>query len=209
VKEFVAALAAGRVVAVATESFFGLLADATRSDAIDALLALKPRGSEKGIPLVLPERAAWSALVTAIPPAAEALADAFWPGALSIALPVREGIDPRLALGGTVAVRLPGASPAAELASAFGKPLSATSANQPGQPPATRAEQVLAAFPEAVAAGALLVVPGESPGGAPSSVVVLDGPNADVLREGRIETQALASVLSRLGVRLDGPRPRR
>lgn len=208
-KEFVAALAAGRVVAVATESFFGLLADATSRAAIDALLALKPRGSDKGIPLILPNRESWSSLVTSVPDDAAALADTFWPGALSIALPPRADCDARLALDGTVAVRLPGTSPAAELARAFGRPLSATSANLPGEPPATRAEQVLASFPVATAAGELLVVPGESPGGAPSTVVVLDAGHVRVSREGRIATAALASVLSPRGVRLDGPVPRR
>ncbi|HEY3496774.1 MAG TPA: L-threonylcarbamoyladenylate synthase [Polyangiaceae bacterium] len=207
--ELVQALSAGRVVAVATESFFGLLADATASTAIDALLALKPRGSDKGIPLILPDRASWGSLVASIPAPAAALADAFWPDALSLALPVAAGVDARIALEGTVAVRLPGASPAAELARAFGKPLSATSANLPGEPPATRSEQVLASFPSAVEAGRLLVVPGESPGGAPSTVVVFHSAGIRVSREGRIATSALASVLSPLGVRLDGPVPRR
>jgi L-threonylcarbamoyladenylate synthase len=209
VSELVEALAQGRVVAIATESFFGLLADATSPAAIDALLSLKPRGSDKGIPLILPDRASWSALVSEVSAAAEALAAAFWPGALSIALPVRAGVDPRLALDGTVAVRLPGPCPAAELARAFGKPLSATSANLPGAPPATRSEAVVQSFPLAVESGRLLVVPGESPGGAPSSVVVLGADGARVLREGRVETNRLASVLSPLGVRLDGPVPRR
>jgi tRNA threonylcarbamoyl adenosine modification protein (Sua5/YciO/YrdC/YwlC family) len=208
-KTLVEALGEGRVVAIATESFFGLLADATSSPAIDALLALKPRGADKGIPLILPGRTSWEALVAGVPPEAAALADAFWPGALSIALPVGSGVDARLALDGTVAVRLPGASPAAELSRAFGRPLTATSANLPGSPPATRAEQVLGAFPIPVKNRSLLVVPGESPGGAPSTVVVFAAGKARVLREGRVETSELASVLSRLGVRLDEPLPRR
>jgi tRNA threonylcarbamoyl adenosine modification protein (Sua5/YciO/YrdC/YwlC family) len=158
---------------------------------------------------VLPDRASWSTLVAEIPPAAAALASAFWPGALSIALKVRSGVDARLALDGTVAVRLPGPCPAAELARAFGKPLSATSANLPGEPPATRSEQASAAFPLAVESGRLVVVPGESPGGAPSTLVAFAAEGARVLREGRVETSRLASVLSPLGVRLDGPVPRR
>src|SRR6185503_3085961 len=64
---FVEALERGGVVAIATESFFGLLADAGRSDSLEQLLSLKPRGADKGMPLVVPERAAWAALVREIP----------------------------------------------------------------------------------------------------------------------------------------------
>jgi len=199
-----AQLAAGRVVAIATESFFGLVADATRADAVDHLLGLKPRGSEKGVPLILPDRASWSSLVNEIPPVAASLADAFWPAGLSLALPVRPGIDPRLSLDGSLAVRLPGTSPAAELARAFGKPLTATSANQPGAPPATRSEQVLGSFPDAVHHGALLVVPGESPGGAPSTLITIHGETLRLVREGAIARSRVEAVLGPLGLHLDG-----
>lgn len=204
-----AQLAAGGVVAIATESFFGLLADATRPDAIDRLLGSKPRGSEKGVPLILPDRASWSSLVIAITPVAAALADAFWPAGLSLALPARPDVDVRLTLDGSVAVRLPGASPAAQLARAFGKPLTATSANQPGAPPATRADQVLGSFPDAVRTGALLVVPGESPGGAPSTLIAIRGETLTLVREGGIARSRVEAVLGPLGVHLDGPEGRR
>jgi tRNA threonylcarbamoyl adenosine modification protein (Sua5/YciO/YrdC/YwlC family) len=205
VNDALSQLAAGGVVAIATESFFGLLADATRADAIDRLLGLKPRGSEKGVPLILPDRASWSSLVQAVPPVAAALADAFWPAGLSLALPSRPHVDLRLTLGGSLAVRLPGASPAAELASAFGKPLTATSANQPGAPPATRADQVLASFPDAVRRGTLLVVPGESPGGAPSTLLAIHGEVLSLVREGAVGRSRVEAVLGPLGVHLDGP----
>src|SRR5450432_4124674 len=131
-------LAAGKVVAAATESFFGLLADIGNPRAVEALFALKPRGADKGVPTLLPSPAAWSALVEGdIPDLARAFAIAFWPGPLSIALPASPRVSPRVAEGGTLAVRLPGASVAAELATRFARPLSATSANLPGAPPAT------------------------------------------------------------------------
>src|SRR5262245_19477563 len=125
-------LEAGAVVAAATESFFGLLADATNAVAISALARLKPR-PDKGVPILLPNREAWRGLVVAIPPLAERLADRFWPGRLSIGLVARPEIDARLVLDGTIAVRLPGPSPAAELCARFGRPLTATSANLPGE----------------------------------------------------------------------------
>ena len=118
---------------------------------------------------------AWDALVDAIPSRRAALADAFWPGGLSIALRAAPSLDARLLLDERVAVRLPGASPAAELVRAFGRPLTATSANLPGEPPATTAEAVERSFPRAVANGTLTVWRDASPGGAPSTVVVVDG----------------------------------
>ena len=78
-REALQALGRGRVVSAAAESFYGLLADAARPDAIDRLLALKPRGADKGMPLLLPSRAAWVSLVSGLPPLAQRLADALWP----------------------------------------------------------------------------------------------------------------------------------
>src|SRR4051812_2817239 len=190
-----AQLAAGKVVAAATESFFGFLADIGNPLAVEALFALKPRGADKGVPIILPARAAWSELVSgAIPRLAEAFADAHWPGGLSIALPAAPNVTPRVALDGSLAVRLPGASAAAELARRFGRPLSATSANLPGAPPATRSDAVEAAFPEAIARGALFVLSGESPGGAPSTVVRISEADYAVARVGAVPPSVLDEI---------------
>jgi L-threonylcarbamoyladenylate synthase len=91
-------------------------------------------------------------------------------------------------------VRLPGACPAAELAMRFGRPLSATSANLPGAPPATRSAGVEAAFALAVEAGELLVVPGVSPGGAPSTVVAVAGETYRVTRVAAVPISALDAI---------------
>jgi len=195
----------GAVVAAATESFFGLLADATNPRALDALFSLKPRGSERGVGLILAGRESWSSLVTDIPDAARALADAFWPGALTIALPARPEVDPRLTVGGTIAVRDAGPSPARELALELGRPLTATSANLPGEPPARRAVDVERAFVDAVQDGRLVVAPGESPGGAPSTLVALQAGRIVLVREGAVASAALLGVLRPLGHDLDGP----
>jgi len=188
-------LAAGKVVAAATESFFGFLADIANPSAVEALFALKPRGADKGVPIILPSREAWPALVAgAIPSLAQAFADARWPGGLSIALPAASSVHPRVALDGSLAVRLPGASPAAEIARRFGRPLSATSANLPGAPPATRSEAVEAAFVPAIARGELFVLSGESPGGAPSTVVRVSEGTYAVARVGAVAPSVLEEI---------------
>jgi len=190
-----AQLAAGKVVAAATESFFGLLADITNPSAVEALFALKPRGADKGVPTLLPSREAWAALVAGpIPDLAQAFAAAFWPGPLSIALPAAPSVSARVALDGTLAVRLPGPSFAAELAQRFGRPLSATSANLPGAPPATESAAVELAFATPVARAELYVVPGASPGGAPSTVVAVSGETYRVARVAAVPVSALEAI---------------
>ncbi len=200
IERALAHLATGGVVAAATESFFGLLADISNSDALHALFALKPRGADKGVPTLLPTRAAWRALLAGeIPPLAQAFADELWPGALSIALPAAPSVSERVALGGSLALRLPGASPAAELVRRFGQPLSATSANLPGLPPAVTSDAVVATFALAIAQGVLLVVAGESPGGAPSTVVSVSESGYAVARPGAIANSKLEAVAKHAG----------
>src|SRR4051794_11176829 len=82
----VAHLKSGGVVAVATETFFGLCADARRGSAVDAVFALKGREETKASALLIPDLEAWEPLVTSVPPLARRLAVRFWPGPLTIAL---------------------------------------------------------------------------------------------------------------------------
>jgi L-threonylcarbamoyladenylate synthase len=208
-KELVRVLEAGGVVAIATESFFGLLADVTSRKALDALFSLKPRGADKAVGLILPWPEAWPSLVADIPPGAHALAAALWPGPLSIALPAAAGVDPRLSPNGTIAVRDPGPCPARALARAFGRPLTATSANQPGAPPAVTDSEVTAAFGEGIRDGRLVVVPGTSPGGHPSTLVSVEAHAVRLLRPGAVPAPALADVLGPLGLYLDEVPPPR
>jgi len=198
--EALAYLAAGKVVAAATESFFGLLADIQNPVAVEALFSLKPRGADKGVPTLLPSREAWPALVEGeIPELAQSFAHELWPGGLSIALPAAPSVSPRVALGGTLAVRLPGGSPAAELCARFGRALSATSANLPGAPPATESSAVEREFASAVAEGRLFVLSGKSPGGAPSTVVSVSEERFAVARVGAVPISALEAIANARG----------
>lgn len=189
------ALEAGAIVAAPCESFFGLLVDATSRLGVDNLLRVKAR-AQKGAPILLPDRESWAEFVLEIPEAAAVLADAFWPGPLSIALAASPGIDPRLGLDGTVAVRLPGPCLAADLCRAFGRPLTATSANPTGEPPATCADDVKRRFATEVSAGQLHVLGEQAPGGLPSSVVVIRAGAVAIVREGAISTERISRALA-------------
>ncbi|HWZ88039.1 MAG TPA: Sua5/YciO/YrdC/YwlC family protein, partial [Polyangiaceae bacterium] len=121
-------------------------------------------------------------------------AAALWPGQLSIALPASSAVIARVALDGSLAVRLPGGCAAAELCTRFGRPLSATSANLPGAPPATSSAHVAEAFRAAVEHGQLYVLTGASPGGAPSTVVTVTGQSYAAARVGAVPLSALDAI---------------
>ena len=191
-----AVLARGGVVAAATETLFGLLADATSSDAVRRVAELKPR-DDKAFPLILPTRASWQDVAGGIPEAARVLADELWPGPLTIAVQARPGLDARLVSDGTVAVRLPAASPAARLATRFGRPLTATSANPTGLPPTFDPAVVRGYFAAQISSGELFVLGDPAPGGAPSTVVVVRGSVVEVAREGAISGERVREVARR------------
>lgn len=190
------ALRAGRVVAAPTESSYGLLADVRQPRALAELLAIKARGSDKGQPLIAPSASVWLHLIEPPPAQASRLAERFWPGPLTLVTRARKTLDDRITLDDCVAVRVPGSCPAAEIVTGYGAALTATSANAPGAPPCTSAEEVARVFAAAVRADRLFVVPGTAPGGAPSTLVKLAGGGWSVLREGAIPSAALQQVLN-------------
>lgn len=186
-------------MAAPTETFYGLLADARQSAAIDRVYRLKGRREGKGSALLLPSREAWAELVVEIPELARVLADAFWPGPLSIALSAKQGLDPRLLVLGKVAVRLPGPSAAADLVRAFGHPATATSANRSGEPALVSGEEARAAFGAEIARGELMVLPGRAPGGRASTLVVVEGERVRLVREGAISGEEIEKIVRNRG----------
>lgn len=178
----------GGVVACPTETWLGLLADASNGQAIQRVAELKGRPADMPIALLLPGRDSLRVVSQDLPPAAEALIEAYWPGPLTILLRARPGLDPRLLKDGKVGVRVPGPSPAAELTRAFGRPLTATSANLSGQPPVRSVDEL----PAALAAGLDALVSGVSPGGAPSTLVDASETPMRILRAGAIDIEPTA-----------------
>jgi L-threonylcarbamoyladenylate synthase len=191
----VRALEEGRVVAAATESSFGLLADANNPVAVERVFAIKGRDEGKGVALVTPSFEAWNEVVHSVPRLALDLARAFWPGGLTLALPARVGLDSRLLVQGTVGVRMPGPCQAAVVARAFGRVLTATSANLAGEPPLCHDADVRERLSPRDAS--LLVLPGIAPGGPPSTVVKVAGGAWNVVRTGTISRDAIERALAR------------
>jgi len=180
--EAVTWLRRGRIVAFPTDTFYGLAVDPSSAAGVDALFALKGRPSDLAIPLVAASRAqvdAWCDLSEL----GSRLAEAFWPGPLSVICQAPADVAAAVHGGrGTVAIRVPDHAVARALAEAWGSPVTATSANRTGEPPARRAAS-LADWD----AGQLLVIDGgETAGGAPSTIVDARGETPVLLREGAI-----------------------
>jgi L-threonylcarbamoyladenylate synthase len=178
----------GGVVACPTETWLGLLADARNEKAVERVAELKGRPADMPIALLLP--GAHAVPEVAVAPSAPALAlmRTHWPGPLTILLAAKPGLSRRLSKDGKVGVRVPGPSPAADLVRAFGHPLTATSANRTGEPPLRSVDEL----PVALAQGLGGVVPGASPGGAPSTLIDSTTTPMTILRAGAIEIDQAA-----------------
>jgi len=132
---------------------------------------------------------------------ADALARAFWPGPLTLALPGGSGQLPDLLRGpeGGIAVRWTSHPGIARLVAALGEPLTSTSANIPGSQPAPGAAAIARDFQAAVDAGLLLVLDGGVLGNRPPSTVVdCTEPGARLVREGAVTLGALRRAAGRL-----------
>lgn len=193
-------LARGGMLAYPTETVYGLgsLADDV---GLDALAALKGRPPRKPFLLLIASRAMAEAGGLVFNASAKALADAFWPGPLTLVLPGGEGRMPSRLRGpeGGIAVRHTSHPGMARLIAALGRGVTSTSANRPGGPPAPGADQVAALFPAAVSEGRLLVLDGGVLGNVPPSTLIdCTGPVPSLIREGAIPRSELRLAVGRL-----------
>ena len=178
------AILRGEVVAFPTETYYGLAVAALDGLALDRLFALKGRSAEKASALLVADLAMFAELCSEVPDRARELADAHWPGALTIALPARAGLPAAIVSDGYVAARVSSHPLAAALVRAVGGPITATSANPAGAAPARTALEVARHF-----AGKRLHLldGGQTPGGAPSTLVRIHGGVLEILRVGAVK----------------------
>lgn len=184
-------LAAGGVVAVPTESYYGLAVNPFDAGAIDRLYRLKGRPDGKPLLVLIGVRDHLLRLAAGVSPSAAVLMDAFWPGSLTIVFDAQPSLPRGLTAGtATVGVRLTGHVLMRAMLTAVG-PVTGTSANPSGAPPPRTAHEVQKIFGEGVA----LILDGGPTAGGPPSTVVEARDTVRVLREGAISRQMLANVL--------------
>jgi L-threonylcarbamoyladenylate synthase len=196
----IAHLRAGRLVAYPTETVYGL-GSLARPEPVAALARLKGRQPGKPFLLLVSNREMVEAHGLAFNHAADALANAFWPGPLTLVLPGGSGRLPDLLRGpeGGIAVRWTSHPLIAALVAELGEPLTSTSANLPGQVPGAGAAAIVRDFAFAVDAGLLLVLDGGVLGNRPPSTVVdCTTPTARLVRPGALSQSQLRAAVGSL-----------
>lgn len=198
IQRAVEVLHAGGVVAFPTDTVYGLGVLPLDNDHIEQLYHIKGRDPLKSIPLLLPHSQALNTVAGDIGKIASRLAEAFWPGPLTLILPRNPALPSLLSQTDTIGVRVPNHPVALRLLRLTG-PLAVTSANLSGQESCCTASQVLdqlaGYFP-------LLLDGGQTPGSLASTVVDCTGREPVILRQGPITLKQIKSVLA-----LDPDRP--
>lgn len=196
----------GRLVVMPTETVYGLAGDATNARAVAAIYAAKGRPQFNPLISHLPshERARRHGV---FPPAADKLAEAFWPGALTMVLARRDDSPiAELACAGlaTVALRVPAHPIAHALLGAVDRPLAAPSANRSGRLSPTQASHAAEELGDAVA---IVLNGGPCTMGVESTVITLDAAGATLLRPGAIPRAAIEDVVGPLRAPSTGSAP--
>ena len=188
----------GGLVAIPTETVYGLAANALNSQAAAAIFAAKGRPMDNPLIVHISSLEQWGPLVTEIPPRAMKLARQFWPGPLTIILPKSNLIPDEVSAGqDTVAVRFPSHPVARAVIDAAGVPLAAPSANLSGSPSPTEAAHVMADLNgriDAVLDGGPCIV------GVESTVLTLAREVPRLLRPGGVTPEQLRQVLKQVEI---------
>jgi L-threonylcarbamoyladenylate synthase len=199
-----ALLGAGALVAFPTETVYGLGGDARSDMAVARIFQAKGRPRFNPLIVHVPDLAAAQALAI-FDERAIALAAAFWPGPLTLVLPLRDdaGLSPLVTADlPSVALRVPAHPVAQAVLRAFGGPLAAPSANPSGRISPTRADHVAEGLGGRIAA---VIDGGDCAVGVESTIIGLDGP-ARLLRPGGVTQEAVEAVLGTTLLRAEGAR---
>lgn len=194
VKEAAELLKKGEIVALPTETVYGLAADALNVEAVQKIFAAKGRPQDNPLIVHIADRSQLDDLVTEIPKKAELLMDKFWPGPLTIIFSKSSNVPEQTSAGlATVAVRMPAHPIMLAVIEKANLALAAPSANRSGFPSPTKAEHVFNDLQDKIP---LIVDGGPCRVGVESTVIDLRGAEIKVLRPGGISRQQLADYLN-------------
>jgi L-threonylcarbamoyladenylate synthase len=188
----------GGIIAIPTETFYGLAVDPFNEAAVDRLRRLKGREGGKPILVLIGSLEQLPFVVREVPPIAKILIDAFWPGPLTILFPAVPSLPRNLTAGtGLVGVRLSSCEPLMALVTRVG-PLTGTSANRADRAPACTALTVEQELGQDVD---LIVDAGTTAGGLASTVIDVQQP-LRLIRDGAVTRQMIQNVLQTHGISL-------
>ena len=177
----------GGVVAIPTDTLYALAADVFNTAALDRIFAIKGRSDDLALPVLVSGWDQLEMVAENTPLKTRALAESFWPGALTLVLQKANGLPDRLTAGRrTVAVRMPGHPVPIELINRLGSPITGTSANISGGADLLTLDELSSQLGEPVD---LIVEKGPTPKGTASTIVDITSGKPRLLREGAISFQ--------------------
>ncbi len=179
------ALLSGKIVAFPTETVYGLGVSANNNTAIDNLYRVKQRSRDKQLSIMIATSEEAAKYVKHIPPIAEKLIRAFWPGPLTIIL----DLDDK----STVGLRNPDNRVIRDLINAVELPIASTSANISGRPPAKDAQQVITSFSDKID---VVLDGGPAEAGNPSTIIKVFDDTFEIIRHGVIGKERLNRCLN-------------
>lgn len=183
----------GGVAAIPTDTLYGLAADAFNSVAIERVFAIKERPEGMALPVLLADMEQLSLVAREMPEPARVLAEAYWPGPLTMIVRRAEGLPQRLTAGqATLAARVPAHPVPRELARRLGRPITGTSANISGAPDPQSLDELRRQVGGRVDC---VVSAGPVPAGTASTIVDLTGDIPKLIREGAIPFAEVAARL--------------
>lgn len=197
INQVVSSLNRGNVVALPTDTFYGLAVDPVNLRAVDRIYDLKSRARHKPLSLLIAEVAQAYEIARQLDSAFDRLAEKFWPGPLTIIVKAGSRLPLRVTANtGNVALRVPEAAISRAVVSRLGLPITATSANLHGYPECTYANCVLEQLGDKIP---LIVDGGPTARSIPTTIVDLSGGGNSwmILREGAIPTHEIALTLQR------------
>lgn len=187
------AIRAGAVVAIPTDTLYGLAADPFQPGAVARVFEVKGRPADRALALIAGDALQLADRIGALSPLARALAAEFWPGPLTLLVASVRALAPEVSSGtGKVGIRVPAHVVARRLCASCGTPLTATSANISGRPASNDPEDIARVLGDRID---LLVDAGPTPGGPPSTVVDVTGSTPILVRVGAIAWADIERVL--------------
>jgi tRNA threonylcarbamoyl adenosine modification protein (Sua5/YciO/YrdC/YwlC family) len=183
----------GCVVAVPTDTVYGLAADPFNLAAVDEIFRVKGRTEERGLPLLVNSLAQAEILTRSVPQNFVRLASAFWPGALTLIVAASHRVPLKVTANtGRIAVRWPKSPVVEALIAEFDGPLTGTSANLSGQPPCNNADDLFLQLGDRLP---LVLDAGQTGASLPSTIVELQGEEWKIARVGGISAAEISALL--------------
>lgn len=179
------ALADGELIVFPTDTVYGIAASVDRPEAVARLYVAKGRPLDRPIPVLVSDLDQVARLTRDVSPEIIPLLEAFWPGALTVALPAARWLPSEIVRdSGRVGLRMPDHPLALRIIQEAGGAVATTSANRSGEPEARTAGEAAAALGDRVG---LIIDGGGAPGGVASTVILVDGRRLTVARRGALD----------------------